>query len=256
LKSKTNNFNLIRLKQRLKGEILSGGDLIIAIGSSFLGAPYQAGTLDALGKEKLIVNFHQFDCTTFVETMLALSRCAEHSKLASGKFRRELRFIRYRGGKMNGYSSRLHYFTDWLRDNQQKKIIQDISKCLDGEPKRKKINFMTAHRAFYPVLKSDNEFQKMLHAEKNLSRKIFHIIGRDKVGAQKANIKNGDIIAFASSQEGLDVAHVGFAFWRGKNLHLLHASGKEGGVVISKKTLVAYLKSSKKNTGIIVSRPI
>jgi hypothetical protein len=37
-------------------------------------------------------------------------------------------------------------------------------------------------------------------------------------------------------------------------LHLLHASGKEGGVVISKKTLAAYLKSNKKFTGIIIAR--
>jgi hypothetical protein len=54
--------------------------------------------------------------------------------------------------------------------------------------------------------------------------------------------------------EGLDVAHVGFAVWQEKNLHLLHASRKEGAVVISKKTLVAYLKSNKIFTGIIVAR--
>jgi hypothetical protein len=256
LKSKKNNFNLIGLQQRLKGGILSGGDLIIAIGSSFLSAPYQAGTLDAPGKEKLIVNFHQFDCTTFVETILALSRCAENGKLASGKFRRELRFIRYRGGEMDGYSSRLHYFTDWLRDNQQKKIIQDISKRLDGELRRRKLNFMTAHRGLYAALKNEAEFEKMRQAERNLSRKAFYIVGKDKIGAIKSQIQNGDIIAFPSNQEGLDVAHVGFAFWSGKNLHLLHASGKEGGVVISTKTLIAYLKQNKKYSGIIVSRPL
>jgi len=52
----------------------------------------------------------------------------------------------------------------------------------------------------------------------------------------------------------LDVAHVGFAILQGKNLHLLHASSKEGGVVISKKTLASYLKANKKFTGIIVAR--
>jgi hypothetical protein len=50
------------------------------------------------------------------------------------------------------------------------------------------------------------------------------------------------------------VAHVGFAIWQGNNLHLLHASSKESGVVISKKTLVAYLKSNKKFTGITIAR--
>jgi hypothetical protein len=57
-----------------------------------------------------------------------------------------------------------------------------------------------------------------------------------------------------TDQEGLDVVHVGFAVWQGKYLYLLHASSKERVVVISKKTLVAYLKSDKKVTGIIIAR--
>jgi hypothetical protein len=90
--------------------------------------------------------------------------------------------------------------------------------------------------------------------EKNLSRKVFYFIDGDKVSRQKTKINNGDVIAFTTKDEGLDVAHVGFAIWQGKNLHLLHASSKEGGVVISKKTLVAYLKSNKKFAGIIIAR--
>ena len=96
----------------------------------------------------------------------------------------------------------------------------------------------------------------MLLVEKNLYGKVFHIIGKDKASQQKAKIQNGDIIAFATDQEGLDVTHVGFACWQEKNLHLLHASSKEGGVVISEKTLAAYLKSNKKFTGFIVARPL
>src|ERR1035437_10147619 len=108
---------------------------------------------------------------------------------------------------------------------------------------------MTTHRESYAVLSNEDEFQKMLLVEKNISRKAFHIIGKDKVSRQKAQIKNGDIIAFTTNQEGLDVAHTGFACWQDKNLYLLHASSKEGGVVISKKTLLAYLKSNKKFIG-------
>ena len=96
----------------------------------------------------------------------------------------------------------------------------------------------------------------MLLFEKNISRRVFHVISKDKVPRQKAQIKNGDIIAFTTNQEGLDVAHVGFAFWQEQYLHMLHASSQEGGVVISKKTLTVYLKSNKKFTGIIVARPL
>jgi hypothetical protein len=74
------------------------------------------------------------------------------------------------------------------------------------------------------------------------------------VSRQKTIFRNGDIIAFTTKDEGLDVSHVGFAIWQGKKLHLLHASSKEGGVVISKITLAAFLKANKKFTGIIVAR--
>jgi hypothetical protein len=230
------------------------GNLIVEIGRSFLGAPYKAGTLEVPGKEKLIVNLSGFDCTTYVETVLALAGCAIQGKITPTQFRKTLKFIRYRQGTINGYSSRLHYFTDWLRDNEKKKILQDVSHQFDAEEQRKIISYMTTHRKSYSSLKNEKEFQKMLVVEKDLSRKVFSVIGKDKISQQKTRIQNGDIIAITTNQEGLDVAHVGFACWQGKNLHLLHSSSKEGGIVVSAKTLVAYLKSNKKFTGIIVTR--
>jgi cell wall-associated NlpC family hydrolase len=233
---------------------LSFGDLILEIGCLLINAPYKTGTLEGPGKEKLMVNLSAFDCTTFVETVLALTKCATAGKLSRSEFRKNLKLIRYRQGNINGYSSRLHYFTDWLRDNEKKTLLKDVSRQFHAVAQRKKINYMTINRASYPALKNENEFQKMRLIEKKLSRKVFHIISKDKVSRQKTIIKNGDVIAFATKDEGLDVAHAGFAIWREKNLHLLHASSKESGVVISKKTLVAYLKSNKKFTGITIAR--
>ncbi len=235
---------------------LSSGDSIVEIARLFINTPYKAGTLESPGREKLVVNWSAFDCTTFLETILAFTRCIRTGKISHHYFRKNLKLIRYRQGKIDGYSSRLHYFTDWLRDNENKKILTDISKSLGGKSRCKKINFMTAHRELYPALENKTQFTAISKIEKNLSRKIIHVIGKDKVNSIKTKIKNGDIIAFAANQEGLDVAHVGFALWQGKNLHLLHASSKEGAVVISKKTLAAYLKSNKKFSGIIVARPI
>ena len=255
MKSKCCYLSNTEIKNHWHESDLSYGDLIIAIGSLFIGAPYQAATLETPDKEKLIVNVSAFDCTTFMETVLALARCAFHEKITPTEFRRTLKLIRYRQGIISGYSSRLHYFTDWLRDNEKKKVLQDISRHFDAQVHRKKINYMTTHRESYTTLSNEDELQKMVVVEKNLSRKVFYIIGKDKVSQQKMDFKNGDIIAFTTNQEGLDVAHVGFAYWKKKKLHFLHASGKEDGVVISKKTLTAYLKSNKKFTGIIVARP-
>lgn len=242
-----------RSKINIREEI-SPGDLIIQIALNFLSFPYKEGTLESPGKEKLVVNFRQFDCSTFVETILALAHCFIAGRTSKREFQRKLKFIRYRQGIIAGYSSRLHYFTDWLSDNGKEKIIKDISKRLGGKPRRKKIDFMTSHRDLYAPLKNKKEFQKMLIVERNISRRAFHVIGKDKIDAIKSKIQNGDIIAFAANQEGLDVAHTGFALWQGKHLSLLHASSKEGAVVISRKTLTAYLQSNKNFTGIVIAR--
>ncbi|MGA3281917.1 MAG: N-acetylmuramoyl-L-alanine amidase-like domain-containing protein [Smithella sp.] len=233
---------------------LSYGDLIVEIGRLFINIPYKAQTLECPDNEKLVVNLSAFDCTTFVETVLALTKCAAAGNISSYELKKYLKLIRYRLGKIDGYSSRLHYFTDWLHDNENKKIITDMSRRLGGKPQRKKINFMTAHSQLYGALKNEAERRKMSLIEKNLSRKTVYIIGINHFGAIKTEVENGDIIAFATQEEGLDIAHVGFALWQGGCLYLLHASKKEGGVVISKKTLLAYLKQNKKYSGIIVAR--
>lgn len=232
------------------------GDLLAGIALSFLGALYKEATLDEPGREKLIVNFRKFDCFTYVESMLALARWFASGKKSPREYLRQLKLIRYRKGVIDGYSSRLHYFTDWLRENEKKKVIKNITKALGGRSRRKKINYMTTNYGLYSALKEKKNYQKILIAERNLSRRAFAIIDKRKVSACRKKIKNGDIVAFASAKKGLDVAHVGFALWQGRNLKLLHASSKEGAVVISKKTLAAYLKSNKKYTGVIIARPL
>jgi hypothetical protein len=230
------------------------GDFIVEIGRFFLDAPYQAGTLETKGREKLEINLAAFDCMTFVETVLAAARCAAAGKLSPLQFQKELKFIRYLQGKINGYASRLHYFTDWLRDNEKKKVLKNVSRLLGGKPVRKKINFMTAHRDLYAALSNQAAFEGMQKVEQALSRKTFYLIAKSMVARRKSMIQQGDIIAFATDQEGLDVVHAGFAVRQGRDLHLLHASSKEGAVVISGETLSAYLKANKKFTGIIIAR--
>lgn len=230
------------------------GDLIVELGRCFLKTPYRAGTLDGPGREKLVINLSEFDCTTFVETVLALTIYAGGEPLSPSEYRRNLKIIRYRQGTIEGYASRLHYFTDWLRDNQKKKILTDVTFRLGGKPVHKKINFMTAHRDLYPALKNKTAYDKMLRVEKSLSRKTFHVIATGRLSAIEAKILNGDIIAFTTDEDGLDVSHVGFAVRQGKTLKLLHASSREGAVVLSKKSLAAYVQSSKKISGIIVAR--
>jgi len=230
------------------------GDLIVELGHCFLKTPYRPGTLETAGREKLVMNLNEFDCTTFVETVLAMAVHSDIDALSPSQFSRHLKRIRYRSGKIEGYASRLHYFTDWLSDNQKKKILMDITGRLGGEPVRKRINYMTMHRELYPALKSKTAYEKMLLVEKRLSRRIFHVISRRRIAAAEKKIQNGDIVAFATDEAGLDVSHMGFAVRAGQTLSLLHASSKEGAVVFSGKSLSDYVKSNPKVNGIMVAR--
>jgi len=230
------------------------GDLLVRIALSFLGLPYEGATLDGGSREKLVVRLDAFDCTTFVETVLASALDITTGGTEGSGLAAQLKRIRYRGGKISGYASRLHYFRDWLADNEKKKILKDVSRLLGGRPQRKKINFMSSRPDLYPRLKSKAARDKIRQTEQMLSGKTFYTIDKKDFSAASDKIENGDIIAFVSGKQGLDVAHTGFAVRKGKRLRLLHASQKEGAVVISQKTLGAYLKSSADFTGIHVAR--
>jgi len=240
--------------QQTTGQDFSPGDLIVETGRFFLGAPYREGTLEGPGREKLIVNLHAFDCTTFVETVLALVRSARSGKLIAREFRRNLQSIRYRGGKIDGYASRLHYFTDWIIDNQKKKTLKDVTLHLGGARRQKEIHFMTTHRERYAALKNQNQAKKMRQTERRLSQRSFYMIGRERVSQIQDGIQPGDILAFTTNQDGLDVAHVGLAVRECGRLCLLHASRREGAVVVSAETLSAYLRRRGNFTGILVAR--
>ena len=103
-------------------ETIPAGDAIAQMGESFVGTPYRAATLEAPGPERLIVNLHELDCVTFVETVLALTKfvrqdgvaALDDSLAARARYEGYLRDIRYRAGTIAGYASRLHYFSDWL----------------------------------------------------------------------------------------------------------------------------------------------
>ena len=49
------------------------GNAMLKYGLNFLKTPYVAHTLEVNEEEKLVVNFDEVDCTTFVEYVLALS---------------------------------------------------------------------------------------------------------------------------------------------------------------------------------------
>lgn len=232
------------------------GDLIVEVGLHFLGAPYEAGTLEQKGPERLVVNLRAFDCVTFVENAVVLAGLIRAGKTAFRDYAAALERLRYRAGRRDGYPSRLHYFTDWLRDNGRKGVIREITRDLGGIPFRKAFHELTDHREEHPPLRSAAAFRRMRIVEAACSRRTLHYVPKADWPGMEKRIENGDIIAVATDADGIDVGHTGIAVRRRGRLHLLHASSAAGKVVLADETLYRYLISRRARTGIIVGRAI
>ncbi len=232
-------------------------DIIVTVGKSFIGTEYVAGTLDKNTKsEKLVIKISGLDCVTFVENTLAISRIIRKGNFDFESYSDELTKIRYRDGEINGYSSRLHYFTDWIYDNEKKGIVSDITKSIGGIPYYKTIDFMSSHADSYKQLADNSDIvDEMKDIEKKMNRRDLYYIKKSEVDDYYESLQSGDIIATTTNIEGLDVTHTGFIYKKNGKTHFLHASITKGEIIISKEELKEYLKGNKKQTGIIVARP-
>ena len=228
--------------------------LILKIGKFFLGTPYVAGTLETKAAEHLIVNLREFDCITFAENVVALVRLVRSRQKSFEAFQKFLQKIRYRRGRLRGYSSRLHYFSDWIHDNQRKGIVRDITAEIGDRPFRKTLTFMTTHPDLYPQLKDIVNLRRTKSLERTISKRSLFFIPKRAVRRSEDRIRDGDLIAITTNRKGLDVQHVGFAVSVRNRIHLLHASRVEGKVILSEDTLYRYLMQSKTRSGIMVAR--
>lgn len=228
--------------------------LICEIGRFFLDSPYKAGALERKGPEALVINLREFDCFTFIENLVALFQYIESKKRSFESFKKILKNIRYRKGILKGYTSRLHYYSDWIYDNQRKGILKDITREIGGVPLKKVINFMTTHPELYPKLKDSKNFRRMKEIEGVITQRPLFFIPKRRLKYVEDKIMDGDLIGITARVMGLDIQHAGIAIRIGGEIHLLHASRREGKVVVSKKSLQHYLMKNKDYSGIMVAR--
>ncbi|QLG47229.1 DUF1460 domain-containing protein [Costertonia aggregata] len=232
------------------------GKTIVAVGKTFLGTPYVAKTLEIGENETLVINLQGLDCTTFVENVLAFSRMLKNEQTSFTDFTKTIETIRYKNGKLSGYASRLHYFSEWIANNAIKGIVNDITSEIGGKPITKDINFMSTHRDLYPFLSDDENYEKIKASENYLNTESICVLAQAEIEANEHLIQSGDIIALTTAIKGLDITHTGIATREADGrIYLLHAS-TVGEVVVSKLPLADYLKKVKNNTGIMVARPL
>lgn len=224
---------------------------------TFIDAPYVANTLETDDEETLIVNCDEVDCTTLVEYVLAMSLCPVQGKnMSESDFAANLQRIRYRNGQIDGYTSRLHYTSDWINNGVNSGLIEDVTAVNSPYTQKLSISYMTSHPERYKQLANSPEnISKMAGYEKALTGQEVHWLPKDELPVTGLPwIKNGDIIALTTNIPGLDIAHMGIALYVKNTLCLLHASSSRGKVLVDKIALSRLLDRNKNWTGIRVLR--
>jgi hypothetical protein len=231
------------------------GDLMIQTAVYLMDAPYSAKTLEVCGKnERLVVNLRQFDCVTLVESCLALVHTLKSRDQSFEAYCAELRNIRYRNGNLTDYSSRLHYFTEWIANNETKAKVINLTAGFGGKSMPLTLDFMSHNAGLYPQMSDQEIHAEIKDVEKNISNRMFFYI--PKITPVNSKIRNGDILCLTSKVAGIGISHVGIAFRLDGVLYMLHASLTNQKVEITPEPFAKYISQLDNVTGYMVVRPL
>jgi len=242
------------------------GHAATRVGELAAGTPYQPHTLEAYlraggsaaGPEPLALSLTRFDCVTLVEACLAVGRASQAGAEPTWEqFGREVERMRYRGGERRGYTSRLHYFSEWITDGAARGLVRDLGAELGGAEDARPLRFMTEHRASYAALADDAVFGQIGAIERGLDRRARRVVPTARIPEISDRLESGDVLGFATAIPGLDVTHAAFAYRdAGGVLRVLHAPLSGGVVEVTSATLREYVGAIRRATGILVARPL
>lgn len=249
----TDTTKITNLLIEASAQQLSEGETILWLAEKFVGSPYVAGTLEG-DEEMLSINIDEFDCFTLVETVAAMAMTVNERRTSWRDFAYNLQQLRYRGGEVDGYGSRLHYFSDWVVDNTHRGNVREVTDRIysSAHHMEKSIDFMSSNADKYPALSDADALNAIKNAEIGYRRHRFPIIKTRNITS--APLSNGDIVAITTSIKGLDVTHTGIIKVINGTAHLVHASSKAGKVIIDDTTLANYVRYNRTSTGIRVVR--
>ena len=252
----------IRVEQLLKdakGRKLTPEGCMLHFARALKDIPYVGHTLDRTDDEQMVINLRELDCTTYVESVLALTRCVIDDRYSFRAYVERLRDIRYRQGILS-YENRLHYFCWWAEDNEWMGLVRQVEMPVPpfSAVQRLKINYMSTNFADYAMLRDHPERVKALKAlEDQTNGQLVRYIPKSalrQVRLLREVIHNGDIIGIVTKKKNLDTTHLGIAVWHADGLHMLHASSVRKKVLEDPQTLYNYLQKQPYSIGIRIVR--
>lgn len=249
--------------QTLQSAPGSSGERMLKAAISLLGTPYVASTLENTEKEELTIYLTRTDCILFVETCFNLVEAVRiyGAEADFAGFADLVRQSRYRDGKVDRYSDRIHYTTEWIRNGEARGLLEDMTMAFGGMAADRPINFMSTHKGSYRQLAGAPEdttaardLALIAAVEKTLSETPQSWIPTRKIPGMEQKIRSGDILCFMSGVPGLDIAHVGIAYVHDGRAGFIHASSKGGKVMVDPRTIAEYAAGRKNCPGIKVVR--
>ncbi|MBQ6573233.1 MAG: DUF1460 domain-containing protein [Bacteroidales bacterium] len=244
-------------KELLANRDKSVPELMIIAAKQMLGTEYVAGSLEQV-PEKLKVSLVETDCILFVETCLAMAVNAKKGNDSPDSLCAFIQGTRYRNGVVDGYTSRIHYTSEWIRQGEANGIFREITDVLSGENlSGQRFSYMSEHTGAYKQIKDNPaEIAKIAKMEESLNRYTdYYVIPKADVKKMEHLLKDGDILGFNSNVKGLDIAHVALVYHKENGeVGFIHASQVDGKVVIDEKSIHDYVNSRKSNDGIRIIR--
>ena len=249
--------------QTLQSAPGSSGERMLKAAISLLGTPYVASTLENTEKEELTIYLTRTDCILFVETCFNLVEAVRiyGAEADFAGFADLVRQSRYRDGKVDRYSDRIHYTTEWIRNGEARGLLEDMTMAFGGMAADRPINFMSTHKGSYRQLAGAPEdttaardLALIAAVEKTLSETPQSWIPTRKIPGMEQKIRSGDILCFMSGVPGLDIAHVGIAYVHDGRAGFIHASSGGGKVMVDPRTIAEYAAGRKNCPGIKVVR--
>jgi hypothetical protein len=238
------------------------GECMTHIAMEFQGTPYVGFTLE-LDKDREIcsVNLTGLDCVTFFEDTLDFSRLLKTGGRSPAAMLEQVTLTRYRGGKLGDFTSRLHYTTDWMYDNEKKGVVKVLAPDLPGAERfTQPVGIMSQKPENYRQLKAHPELVPIIKKQEDeINARQTMYIPMDQLEAAQPLLKSGDIVGVATTEEGIDIAHTGLVIAdQSGMLHFMDASSAERNmkVTLEKGPIAKAFNWSPKLTGAVFARPL
>lgn len=257
-------YNRVAAAVQHKAAESTVAELVVDIALELLETPYLWASIEC-EPEALQVFLDKTDCILFVELSTCLALTLKGKRIVQAgdgehfAIRQtpsvvnaepsyallcdNIRNMRYRLGRVDGYASRIHYTSEWLLQNSTNGILHEYT-CAIGQELAQSFSYMSMHPQNYRQLSDDActlGTIRLIEEHLSAQQPYCYVPQADLRKAEvMQTIRSGDIVAFVSPREGLDLAHVAIAYKVGDEMHFIHASYGAKKVIIEQKTLADY----------------